>query len=299
MKPTHRSRWIIAIVALLVLALGATAVFAQSTDTLESGTVDMHGGFGGRGQGFGGPGAEDQGTYLAEALGITVEELQTAQENARLAALEQAVELGLITQEQADWIIANGGFGPFGHHRGMFSDEIDFEALLAQALGISVDELTAAKQAAAQARLDQALADGLLTQDQYDLMQAHQALQDYIDRDALMAEALGLTVEELTAAREAGTPVWELIADAGLTMPEFMTAMNDAHTAAINQAVADGVITQAQADLILANPMGFGPGGHGGRGGHGGPGFGGMHGSDGMMPDTTAPAAPLNTGSNA
>jgi hypothetical protein len=60
---------------------------------------------------------------------------------------------------------------------------------------------------------------------------------------------------------------------------KFQASMKSAYEAAVNQAVADGVITQAQADLILKNSNalhfggmgGFGgPGGFGGRGGHGG-----------------------------
>lgn len=294
MKRTHKSRWIIGIVTVLVLALGATAVFAQTPDAADSSSLEAHRGPGGRGGGL--SGASDD-TYLADALGITAEELEAAQENAQLAALEQAVDLGLITQEQADALIENGRLGFFGAHRGVRGEEtgIDFEALFAAELGITVDELTAAREAAAEARVDQALADGLLTEEQVDLMQAREALKDVIDREALTATALGITVDELAAAHEAGTSLTDMLDDAGLTMDEFRTALADAQTAAINQAVADGVITQEQADLILSGDNGMrGFGGSNGRGGRGGRGL------DGVTPDTdtTAPVAPLNTGSS-
>jgi hypothetical protein len=75
--------------------------------------------------------------------------------------------------------------------------------------------------------------------------------------------------------------------------------MQDAFTAAVNQAVSDGTITQSQADQILQNNSnlnffggrGFGgPGG--GRGGHGmGPGN-----TTGDPNSTTPGATPTTTG---
>ena len=59
-----------------------------------------------------------QGGYssedLAEALGITVDELESAIQTARQAALAQAVEDGLITQAQADALTETGRAFPFG-----------------------------------------------------------------------------------------------------------------------------------------------------------------------------------------
>ena len=60
--------------------------------------------------------------------------------------------------------------------------------------------------------------------------------------------------------------------DALMSNTKFQTSMKSAYQAAVQQAVSDGVITQAQADQILKdNPNGFqgGPGGMGGRGGPG------------------------------
>jgi hypothetical protein len=196
--------------------------------------------------------------YLAKALGITVDELATAYQKANEAALAKAVEQGLITQTQADQLKANSTGKFFGGRGGGWLNEgdIDFDALLAEALGISVEKLQAAQLEAGNAQIDQAVTDGQLTQEQADLMKGRNAL--YANQD-------------------------------------FQSSMKSAYEAAVQQAVSAGVITQAQADLILADNnaknfgMGFagfdgGPVGHGGHGGHGGRG--------GFAPNDTAPQAP-------
>jgi len=78
--------------------------------------------------GFGG---SDMQALLAEELGISVEELESAQQAAFEAAVAAAVDAGTITQEQADQILEGGGFPGrgfgrrgFGHGRGQFKDEL-------------------------------------------------------------------------------------------------------------------------------------------------------------------------------
>ena len=157
-------------------------------------------------------GAADE--YLAQALGITTDELSAAYQKASAAAIAKAVEDGLITQAQADSMNADGRAFPFGGRGGgwLAQNGIDFEAFLADALGISTDELQAARQEASNARLEQAVADGQITQEQVDLMKGQQAL--YADQT-------------------------------------FTDAMKSVFDAAVQDAVSRGVITQAQADLIL------------------------------------------------
>lgn len=117
--------------------------------------------------------------YLADALGITIDALDTAQEAARNAALDQVVAEGLLTQEQADAIRSGEARGlGIRPPRGQEST-IDMRALLADALGITVDELDAAEQAAREAGLAQAIADGVITQEQADLMAARSALKEF------------------------------------------------------------------------------------------------------------------------
>ena len=98
-----------------------------------------------------------------------------------------------------------------------------------------------------------------------------------------LAEALGLTPEELEAQRAVGESMWQIAADQGLTAEEFTTLMLEARTAALEQAVAEGLMTQEQVDWMLnrwdgtqnwASGVGTGPcqggtsrGSMGGRGG--------------------------------
>jgi len=190
------------------------------------------------------------------------------------------------------------GRGLPGFDRHMFGSDIDYDALLAEALGISIEELQAAQQQSYSAALDQAVENGDLTAEEADQMRAQQALKGYIDREALQAEALGMTVEELQAARDAGTSMADILTEQGLTSAEFRTALQAAYEAAVQQAVDDGVITQEQADLVLSSGMRVLPGmeapagrdgGRGGHGGHGGPGMFGQP-DDSTNPDTTTPS---------
>lgn len=172
---------------------------------------------------------------LATALGISVDELSTAYQEATQAALEQAVEEGLITQAQADQLSDRGFVFPFGRGwAGWLSENgIDFDTLLADSLGITVDQLSEAYSQAIEARIDQAVADGRISEDQADLMKGRYAL---------------------------------------FSNESFLSAMRSAFEAAVQQAAESGVITQAQADRILSSDTGMGfPGlrGFGGFGRHG------------------------------
>jgi hypothetical protein len=174
-----------------------------------------------------------------------------------------------------------GQFGPraqFGHQgfRGGFGSNIDREALLADALGITVEELRAAHEQANLAAVQQALDEDQITQAQADLMSARIKLDNYLDQEALTAEALGITVAELQTARDEGKSLPVLINEVELDPATVRTAMNTAYQNAVQQAVTDDVITQEQADVISSLPgLGFGRGGFGGFGG-------GFHGPRGL-----------------
>ena len=211
----------------LILALGFVA-FAP-VDTASAAEATKHSGPRGGRHGLG-----SENTYLAEALGITVEELQAAHEEAR-----------------------SNFEGP--------GSETDRDTLLAEALGISIEELTAARETARQAAIEAALAEGKITEEQVALMEARQALKNYIEKDALFAKALGMTVEDLETAKENGQRIPDLLEELGIEQEDFQANMQAEWEAALQQAVEDGVVTQAQADQILEN--GFqgkrGFGGHG------------------------------------
>lgn len=203
----------------------------------------------------------DQSAALAEALGITTEELQAAQTEALGAAIDQQVTDGWLTEKQAEALKARlenaqGLTGRMGELRGRFprlgrgfgpmgDSDTNFNTFLADALGITVDDLQAARTTVFENQLDQAVTDGRITQDQADLMKARRALGEYV-------------------------------------APKLQTAYDDA----VKAAVSEGVITQAQADALAAQGgMGLRGFGRGldegfGRGMFGG--MGGMHGMNGM-----------------
>ena len=123
---------------------------------------------------------------LAEALGITVEELQGAHQAVFQAQIEAAVASGDLTEEQAEQILERDGFGPHGR-RGSGERAGEMSALLAAELGISVSTLEAAQQEAREQLMAEALENGDISQEQYELMQSHQALAPYLQE--AMAEA--------------------------------------------------------------------------------------------------------------
>lgn len=164
--------------------------------------------------------AKDAGQSMEEiitAQGLTTEEYEAALQAGLIAAANQAVTDGELTQEQADTIIANiesGNFG-FGNHHGNSGSR-----------WLSRDE-----------------------------------------KRAIIAGALGMTVEELEAAKDSGQSMSEIIEAQGMTTEQYEAALQTALIEAANQAVTDGELTQEEADTIIANlengMFGFGCNGHG------------------------------------
>lgn len=171
---------------------------------------------------------------------------------------------------------------------------------LAAALGITTDELTAARSEAKTAALAGAVKDGLITQAQADEIAANGNAFPFggrwggwlagqgLDFDTYLADALGISADELTAARAEALDAHlaALVADGSLTQDQadlikarhtlaasdtFKADLQSAYESALAQAVTNGTITQAQADLLLAeraDNAGFGlRGGFGGMGG--------------------------------
>jgi hypothetical protein len=223
-----------------VLAATPTTTSTSSTGTTSQvgpvweGGKGMHGGY--------------TNQQLADALGITVDALNTVYQNAYSAALKDAVSTVLITQAQADQLTSNGTAFPFGDRwaNWLTQNGVEFNTYLADALGISVDTLKAAYQTAYYANIDQMVTAGNITQTQADLMKGQYAL--YNDST-------------------------------------FQSSIQSAYTSAVNAAVLSGVITQAQADQILSNSNNMFMPGMGGWGGHGGTGGPHGHGGGDFMPD--------------
>lgn len=160
-----------------------------------------------------------------------------------------------VAQAEAETPLGDAPFAPMfdeGRRAGPgFEGELNYDEFLAKELGISVTELQSARQAARQAMMQEAVDEGLITEEQYEMMQARAALAEYIDQEALTAQALGISVKELQAAREDGKSMRDLLDEQGLDMLDFRNNLKAAYQEAVQQAVADGVITQEQADQFL------------------------------------------------
>lgn len=161
----------------------------------------------------------DQTSALAEALGISIEQLEAAFEAIHTKMIEQAVADDQITQEQADTIHEKEA--PFPGNRinfpGHFLRGEDFNTLLAEELGIDLETLLEAQQTAQESMLAQALADEKITQEEFDKMLVQSNMHPY-----------------------------------------YQDAFSEAYQNAIQAALADDVITEAQAETLLENTPEFG-----------------------------------------
>lgn len=105
---------------------------------------------------------------------------------------------------------------------------------------------------------------------------------------AKIAEALGISVEEFEAALAEGKTLYVLAQELGVDFAEVRAAMDAAHAEALAQAVADGTITQEQADWILSHRAQMGQWGASGAGPMGrGVRMGGFSGYAGECPYAT------------
>ncbi len=199
-----------------------------------------------------------QGIAAGSLAALTLAAGLTIAATPAFAQSDDAAPTAPTTEWRGPGGMEEGEMGRHGGPHGFAGGERgDRGVELAEQLGISVEELQAAQEAAREQALAEALADGRISQEQADLMTAGQALREYVDRDAILAGALGITVDELTAAREDGS-LRDLMAS--VDRDELHASMQEATEAAVAQAVADGVITQEQADLLAERS---GPGGRG------------------------------------
>ena len=171
----------------------------------------------------------------------------------------------------------------------LFNKE-ELDAALAVELGITVDELNAAREAAKATLLRQAVDEGKLTQEQVDQILAggfkpmdfmRTLREEYFPQgtmQSITAETLGMTVEELESAHAEGKRLPEIAEEQGVDVTAVAEAVKAAFEEAVAQAVADGVITQEQADQLLSRGGNFRDGGPrqggkpgGPRGGQSGP----------------------------
>ncbi len=247
--------------------------------------------------------AKEEGTQLselAESLGVDIADVEAAIQEVKEEAVNQALEDGTITEEQAERILSGegrrGGKGGRGNGGGLLREIIDQDAMntavadalgitveeldaakeegtrlseLAEELGVDIAEVEAAKEAVVQEAVDQALEDGTITEEQAERIlsgEGHRGgkggrgnggglLREIVDQDAMntaISDALGITVEELEAAKEDGTRLSELAEELGVDIAEVEAAKEAVVQEAVDQALEDGTITEEQAERILS-----------------------------------------------
>jgi hypothetical protein len=243
-QPARRAqpwrRWAVAGAAVLTLALSAAAVYPAATQAAATAAPGMPGARGWAGD-------ADQEARLAEALGITVEELQAAQTAARDAAIDQLVADGWLGERQAEQLREQEGAGlrELGRMGGL--SEIDHDALLAEALGITPEALETARAEAYSAALAAAVEAGELTQEQADELQTRRTLLNFLG-------------EQLEGAYESA--VQQAVAEGVITQEQADELLNGGFGRGLGRGYGHG--------FGMGPGMGQGRGMHPGRGGMGG-----------------------------
>jgi len=277
---------------------------------------------------------------LANNLNVTVEKLQSAIRDALKSTVAKMLADGKLTQQQADKINSTidslpfdkQPFGGFLGGRGFYGARVRFNIgataldAAAQKLGtttqdlmtelrggktltdvakeknVSADDLKTAIVTAVDAKIDQAVKDGNLTQAQAD--QAKSQLSNLsldqlgfnrgpgnmpavgfaMGQEALNAAAqkLGMTAQDLMTELRSGKTLADVAKEKNVSTDDLKTAIVNAIDAQIDQAVTNGKLTQSQADNIkaqvakidLTKPFGMGMD----RGWQFGPGMGGFRG---------------------
>ena len=148
----------------------------------------------------------------------------------------------------------------------LWEDGTTFNDIIAKQ-GLTEEELRTAVKDAAASAIDAEVTDGTLSQDQADWLTAHMPEADTYDLaiDPLgtslmhqaVADALGLTVEDLDKQMwQDGLTLWDIVDQQGLTHEELQTAVLEAHGKAVDQALADGLITPKQAEILSGQESG-------------------------------------------
>lgn len=207
------------VIALVVAAVAVTGyALAQQPPPPQTRGDDSPGPRMGRGDWMK-PHREQMDEAVAEALGISVEELEAARDEGKTIydiALEQGVEFA------------------------------DVQA------AIEAARQEAIEQALADGKITEEMAERII--ERMEQMPPAGWMQPYHDQmQEAVAESLGISVEELEAARTAraeGQPPAEIAEELGVSFDEFRQAMRDAHEEIVEQAVADGVLTPEQAERM-------------------------------------------------
>jgi polyhydroxyalkanoate synthesis regulator phasin len=178
---------------------------------------------------------------------------------ATLVAILGVVAVGAVAYAQDD-----GSGGPFDFG-GRFREAI------AEILGISVDEYNAAVEQAQEQVIDEALAEGWLTEEQAERMQERfdqdfgvQGMDKgfmgphmgFMERGGnsligVAAEKLDISVRDLLTELQDGKSIADVAKDKGVDPQDIIDTYLAQLEETLKQAVADGKLTQTQADWIL------------------------------------------------
>lgn len=135
---------------------------------------------------------------------------------------------------------------------------------IAEANGVSTDELVAALVGEAESRIDEAVADGRLDATEAEerladvsariaervnggpgTFEGHRGQRVAIARDVL--DELGISVDDLKVGRERGQTLVETAAEAGVSEDALVTALVDAAEADLDERVAGGILDEDRA----------------------------------------------------
>jgi len=222
-----------AVLIALIALVGATVAFAQ-VPLVSEGMVSVHMDGDHHCDGDCLIDREKIKVAIAEALGISVEELQ--------AARSEGKTLSDLAEEQ----------------------------------GVDLDVIRNKKKKALEEAVQQAVEGGLVTQEQAEDLLSHEGHQGPHGRrsdnphhergihgdHSSMAERLGITIDELQAARAEGKTLADLAEELGIDLEEIRAGMRGVDAEALQQAVEEGRITQEQADKILSGEGRWATGGH-------------------------------------
>ena len=179
-----------------------------------------------------------------------------------MVAILGAISVGAVAFAQDD-----EGASPFD-----FSQK--FKEALAEILGISVDEYDAAVGKAQEQVVDEALAEGWLTEDQAEMLRwrLEQAPEGRMPRTAkgfpgldkrggvgslgtsltsIAADELGLSLTDLLTEMQGGKSMADLAEEKGVDTQAIVDAYLAQIHKDLDEAVAEGAMTQKQADYYL------------------------------------------------
>jgi hypothetical protein len=131
--------------------------------------------------------------------------------------------------------------------------DINYDALLAEALDITTDELQDAREEAFTAAVELAAEEEYITQRQADMILALRTMKGIINEADLVANALGISIEELQEARQ-NHALRQLLEDLDLNPADIRASVLEGYEELVDQAVEDDLLTEEQAEILKDRP---------------------------------------------